>query len=364
MPDGTDTLIDFGWDGSFESEFLSGGNDGRMPARVIAQFRDRYRLMTARGELDGIVSGRFQHTVGDASEFPVVGDWVACEPIANEPRAVIHARLQRRTKFSRRAPGTVEAEQILAANLDAAFVVTSLNRDYSPERIERFVTLLWETGAMPVVVLTKLDLCPDAALITEVRERMSGVDIHAVCALDGRGLDGLKPYLKRGRTVALLGSSGTGKSTLVNALAGKEVMHTSPIREDDDEGRHTTTHRQMILLPGGGLVVDTPGLREVQLWDAGAGLAQTFEDIEALMLQCRFSDCRHKAEPGCQIRAALESGTLHAERYEHYLKLQREAAYHERQVNARAASQLKDRWKKMHKQHRQHQKFLQKHDRL
>ncbi len=314
-------LSDYGYTG--EPAFP----DGARPARVTAAHRDRFALITDSGTLYGRVKAA-AYRYG-AEEYPTVGDFVA---IRHEQAgdAVICRTLPRRMVFRRADPsGKGHAAQALAANIDTVFLVTSLNMDLNPRRIERYLTQTYKSGARPVVVLTKADVGMDvsraeAALLGVC----AGVDILAVSAMTGAGMDALSSYLKPGETVVFLGSSGVGKSTLLNALMRREVMVTSGIREDDDKGRHTTTHRELFLLPCGTAVIDTPGMRELGAWDAAEGVAETFEDIEQLAAQCRFSDCRHESEPHCAVKAALKDGTLSRARFDNYLRLRREAERH------------------------------------
>jgi ribosome biogenesis GTPase / thiamine phosphate phosphatase len=329
------------------------GSRALVPARVTVQQRGLYTLASTLGELAGALSGRFAFEAGHGDN-PVAGDWVAVAARPDEGAATIHAVLPRRTAFVRRAAGTGVTEQVVAANVDTAFLVTSLNADFNLRRIERYLVTAWESGAQPVIVLTKADLCDEVEeLVFEVESIAFGVPVHAVSAVTGRGLDELRGHLGPGRTAVLLGSSGVGKSTLVNALAGVELLATAAIREDDGRGRHTTTHRELILLPdGGGLVLDTPGMRELGLWDASEGVGGTFGDVEELFADCRFSDCAHEAEPGCAVRAALAEGTLDAARWESYVKLQRELAHLERKGDPRSMSAERKKWIARSKAHR------------
>ncbi len=255
-----------------------------------------------------------------------VGDWVGIiEDAYQQDEAHLEFTLPRKTKFSRLAAGNEVKEQIIATNIDVVFLVQSLNNDFNPRRLERYLIATWESGAMPVVVLTKSDLCDDfAQKIKIVNDIAFGVDVHAISALTGDGLATIKPYFKPGVTVALLGSSGVGKSTLVNTMMGEEILETQGIREYDSKGRHTTTHRELILLPEGGLILDTPGMRSLALWDSEDGISQLFGDIEALLGACRFNNCNHKQDSGCAIQSALKSGTLKQANWDSWLKLQKE----------------------------------------
>jgi ribosome biogenesis GTPase / thiamine phosphate phosphatase len=339
-------LQDLGWTDSHAIEFEHHAAAGLAPARVAAQHRGAYVVFSELGELRADAAGRLEHEASGPGDLPAVGDWVAIATRAAEGAATIRHVLPRRTKFSRKVALHATEEQVLAANVDAVFLVMSLNEDFNLRRLERYTATAWESGAQPVILLTKTDLCPEWELrVLEVEAIAFGVPVHAVSALTGDGIETVRSYLAPGRTVALLGSSGVGKSTLVNTLAGDELLATGPIREDG-EGRHTTRHRQLVLLPGGGLVLDTPGLRELQLWETADGLSETFSDVEELASRCRFSDCAHRTEPGCAVQAALDDGTLAFGRWASYRKLQRELAHLERRLDKRLQSEERKRWAK------------------
>jgi ribosome biogenesis GTPase len=284
-------------------------------------------LARDQGELRGKISGRLLHEA-EQGGYPVVGDWVALEPNPADGAATIHDVLPRRTAFVRR--GLIDSSQglqVIAANIEVAFVVTSLNADLNARRIERYLAAAWQSGARPVVVLTKADLSDDPqGLADEIGALAAGCLVLTISARQGLGLDAVLAQLGPGETGVLIGSSGVGKSTLVNALLGEDRMAIDKIRESDDQGRHTTSHRQLILLPGGGLLLDTPGIREVGLVDADEGVSVVFDDIERLIQDCRFNDCRHDNEPGCAVQAALESGVLDPARWDHFEKLGMEMA--------------------------------------
>jgi ribosome biogenesis GTPase / thiamine phosphate phosphatase len=315
------TLAELGWDAFFEDAFQPHNQEGLVPARVTARHHGPCELLTEEGPLGGLPAGR----LGDDS-LPAVGDWVAARPLAGERKALIEAVLPRRTAFTRKEAWRRTAEQVVAANVDVVFVVSAYGRDLNPRRIERYLTAAWESGAVPVIVLNKRDTSEDpAAEAAPIEEVALGVPVIPVSAVTGEGVERVEEHLAAGRTAALLGSSGVGKSTLVNRLAGREVMDTGGVRLDDERGRHTTTHRELVLLPGGrGLVLDTPGMRELQLWADEDALDTTFGEIAELAAACRFSDCAHSTEPGCAVGAALGDGTLSAERWASYQKLQRE----------------------------------------
>jgi ribosome biogenesis GTPase len=336
-------LKSYGWSNALQQQFQEYAARGLVPARVIVQQRGFYTVATPTGEATAQSSGRFAHEAA-AGGYPVAGDWVAAAVRLADASATIHHLLPRRTALVRKAVGRGGA-QVVAANVDVALVVASLNRDLNARRIERYLAMAWESGAIPVVVLTKADLCLGReAMMAEIETVALGVPVHVVSALTGEGLDGLSALLAAGQTAALLGSSGAGKSSLVNALAGRPLMATGAVREDDARGRHTTTHRELILLPNGRLVLDTPGMRELGVWDADAGLATTFADIECLIALCRFRDCAHETEPGCAVQAALADGRLDAARWRNHAKLQREMARVRRRDDPRARAEQRKVW--------------------
>lgn len=316
-----------GWNNDFAENFASYKKLGYEVARVTSQHKNIYRLIGKQGELVAQVSGKLHYQADQVADFPAVGDWVVIS-CANENTAVIHAILPRQTKFSRKIAGKTTQEQIVAANINTVFIVNALNKDFNLRRIERYLTLVWESGANPVIVLSKSDLCQELQQrIYEVESIAFGVPVHAISALNKQGLEKLAQYFSNGNTVALLGSSGVGKSTLVNEILGTELLKVNEVREGDDRGRHTTTHRELFVLPQGGIIIDTPGMRELQLWGSAEGAASTFEDIEDYARQCYFSDCQHESEPKCAVRKALAEGLIDPARYESYLKQQKELAY-------------------------------------
>ncbi|WP_424136274.1 ribosome small subunit-dependent GTPase A [Roseomonas chloroacetimidivorans] len=316
----------YGWSDALQLAFEPHARAGHRPGRIIIQQREAHLVVTDGGNLNARLSGRLRHEAREAGH-PVAGDWVALSAKAGEGTATIRAILPRRTAFVRRAADSVQTLQVIAANIDVVFVVTSMNADLNPRRLERFLAAAWQSGARPVVVLTKADLCEQPEdQAAEIASLAAGCPVLVVSAREGLGLGGLKDHISPGETCVLIGSSGVGKSTLVNALLGEERMATQDIRAADARGRHTTSHRQLVLLPGGGLILDTPGIREVGLIDADEGLSTVFDDIEQLARNCRFRDCGHSSEPGCAVRAALDEGLLDAGRWAHFQKLSRELA--------------------------------------
>jgi ribosome biogenesis GTPase len=316
-------IDDFGWSPALGQAFAPYAARGFIPGRVAIQQRGSFHVITEHGELRAGLAGRLVHAVPEGGH-PVVGDWVAVAARPTEGTATIQDVLPRRTLFTRQAAGGRHA-QAIAANIDIALLVSSINDDLNPRRLERYLAAAWARGARPVLVLTKTDLCADPAAWIAAAEAIAfGVDVLAVSAVSGSGMAEFARLLRPGETCVLAGSSGVGKSTLVNALAGADIMATGGIREDDAKGRHTTTHRELIRLPGGALLLDTPGMRAFGLIDAQDGLGVAFDDIEALAGACRFRDCSHTTEPGCEIIAALEAGSLDAGRLKNFQKLQRE----------------------------------------
>ena len=317
-------MIDLKQYGYIETETTPAG---LLPARITAVHRERYELVCE----DGVLYGKLKTSVYYGREpqiFPAVGDFVWFAEVEGGDCQIVET-LQRKSYFARLDPDPSGGkQQAVAANVDYVFIMTSLNKDFKVNRVERYVILTKQSGAIPVVVLTKADLIEDTATPTaQVQAVIGNTAIVPVSVVSGVGLDKLSEYLTPGRTVAFLGMSGVGKSSLLNALIGRDVMTVNAIREDDSRGRHTTTHRQLFMLPSGAMVIDTPGMRSIGMWDAEDGLSETFADIETILGTCRFSDCRHETEPGCAIRAAIESGELSSSRLQTYMSLQRESAY-------------------------------------
>ncbi|WP_269716906.1 ribosome small subunit-dependent GTPase A [Caulobacter sp. NIBR2454] len=339
----------YGWSEALAGVFEQQARAGHAPGRIVVQHRDGYLVATDEGELRAKASGRLLEEVGP----PAVGDWVALSMNPSERTATLHAILPRRTSFVRRAAGSAQGMQVIAANIDVAFVVTSLNAELNARRIERYLAAAWQSGARPVVVLTKADLCDDPdGQAAEIAALAAGCPVIVISARQGLGLEALRAHVAPGETCVLIGSSGVGKSTLVNALLGEDKMATNAIREADDHGRHTTSHRELVLLPDGRLILDTPGIREVGLIDAEEGVSVVFDDIELLTQNCRFNDCGHVSEPGCAVRAALESGALDPARWAHFQKLGLELAAVEEKADRAAHEAERSRLAALQKKYR------------
>lgn len=348
-------LIDYG----FLPNMLTDEKSG-IPARVTAVHKERYDVVCENGEAHARLKASVYYN-NCREEYPTAGDFVTLD-FNPDGDSVITSTLERKTFFSRRDPTPGRGEQAVAANFDYVFIMQSLNNDFNPKRLERYLALAWQSGALPVVILTKADLTQDCSEQIRTAERTAaGVGVFAVSAKSGYGLDMLSEYLKPRKTVVFLGSSGVGKSSLVNALAGEEIMAVNEIREDDSKGRHTTTHRQLIMLGSGVMIIDTPGMRELGMWNAAEGIEKSFADVEQYLGNCRFSDCSHKGEPGCAVAAAIESGELSAERWESYLNLTVEAKGAKFMIDKQQALREKEEW---HKNVSKQIKNLKKNGRL
>jgi ribosome biogenesis GTPase len=352
------TLTSLGWDEFFEEAFQPHLENDFVPARVALEHRGVCVVLAADGEFTARCTGRLLHAAHGRADLPAVGDWVAVCPRPGETQADIHALLPRRTKFSRRAAGDSGGEQILATNVDTVLLVTALDQNYNLRRIERYLAVAWESGARPVVILNKSDLHPDpAAAREEVESIACGVPVITLSATESEGVECLDPWLTPGRTLAFLGSSGVGKSTLINTILGAERQQTSAVSHAVGKGRHTTTRRELLLAPSGALLIDTPGMRELQLWDVDASaLDDTFADVAELVACCRFTDCSHGGEPGCAVQAALDDASLDGDRWHSYLKLQREQAYAARKDDPRLEREVRNEWRKLHKALRRQQR--------
>ena len=367
------SLQELGWCDFFAQQLT--GEQDLVPARIAEENRELYRIFNPEGAYLAELSGKLRHATQLRAELPAVGDWVLAQLRRGENRATVHQVLRRKGKFSRKIAGRKTEEQIVAANIDVLFLVSSLNREFNPRRIERYLTLAWDSGARPVIVLNKADVCEKAdAFRTETEAAAMGARVVLTSATRGDGLEELRAILRGGDedvesdlapeseqscvTAALLGSSGVGKSSLVNSLIGaltSDALHqggqltTQAVRPGDDRGRHTTTSRQLLLVPGGGVVIDTPGMRELQLWDAANSIGRTFGDIQELAAGCKFRDCRHQSEPGCAVRAAVEAEALDAERVESFHKLEKEGQFLEAKQDAALRSQRTKELRKLMK---------------
>ena len=341
-------LEQLGLNEDFAQEFKQYEMEGFSVGRIALEHKRMYRVFCEEGELLAEVSGKFRFGAAGREEYPSVGDWVVIAARPEEGKATIHAVLPRFSKFSRKIAGRTTEEQIVAANVNTVFLVNALNNDFNLRRIERYLIMAWESGATPIIVLSKADLCEDVdAKLADVESVAFGVPTYVVSSIENKGLEPLHQYLQPGQTVALLGSSGAGKSTLTNYFIGNEKQIVQEVREGDDRGKHTTTHRELVMIPNGGLIIDTPGMRELQLWESDDASEQVFHDIHELEEQCRFTDCKHQSEPGCAVKNAIAEGTLSQGRYDSFLKLQKELAYLERKADIRAQLAEKEKWKKI-----------------
>lgn len=344
------SLHDLGFNSFFENEFSKSEEKSFVPARIISEHKSMYRIQNEKGEFLAEISGKLRFTAVNRDDFPTVGDWVYIQELEGENKAIIHSIFPRKTKLSRKAPSKNIEEQILCANIDTIFIVQPMDSTFNSNRIERYLTIGWESGAIPIVILTKKDLCdsPESILL-EAESVAIGTKVYAVSSLQDDGIEPIKTYLSPGKTIVFVGQSGAGKSTLINKLSGKNLQKTNEIRDIDSRGKHTTTHRELFVLDDGGLLIDTPGLREIQLWGEESILEETFSDIEELASQCKFPDCSHESEPGCAVLAALAKEEISAKRFENYSKMKRELAYLESKMDESAKMQRKQKERQLQK---------------
>lgn len=350
-----------GWNAFFQDHWNVRSRDGLHPARVVEEQKQAYRIVSEPGELSAEVTGRLRHSAPDRSRFPAVGDWVAAQIVEGGQKALIHEVLPRRTRIARKVAGdrsrpghTQSGEQILVANVDVVLIVMALNVNVSARLAERFLGTVRGGGAEPVMVLSKADLCPRPQEIADRVAAIAGsARVHTLSGMSGEGLEQLAPYIGFGQTVVLMGASGVGKSTIINRLLNSDVQLTREIREGDGRGRHTTTYRRMFLMPTGGVLIDTPGIRELHLWDTG-GVEDAFGEIGQLAAECRFRDCQHDREPGCAVQQAIAAGDLDAERLGNYNQLRRELRHLETRRDLAARSEQRRRWKQVAKAIRRH----------
>jgi ribosome biogenesis GTPase len=339
-------IQDLGWDAYFEALWSESAQDGCVPARVVSQQRGLWRVVGNFEECWAEPSGKVRKESEAGGDWPAVGDWVSVELRAEKQNALIQHILTRRSRFVRKVAGRQIAEQVIVANIDVALIVAALDGDFNVRRVERYLAQCWESGARPAIVLNKADACAESAeLAAEIEGIAMGAPVFLVSAKTGEGLEALEGSFKKGQTIVLLGSSGVGKSTLVNRLLQEDRQTTHAVRESDSRGRHTTTSRELFVLPSGAMIIDTPGLRELQLWNAAEGLTQTFADVDELAAQCRFTDCQHQKEPGCAVQASLASGNLDGDRLESWRKLQREQEFLLRKVDPESSATQKKRIK-------------------
>lgn len=357
-------LSDLGWDEEREQQFAEHYSNGLIPARVTESTHLFCKLMSEKGEISGKLTGKLRHTCSSKGDFPTVGDWIGFKPSKNKGFVQIQIILERKSTFSRKVAGKRSDQQVIAANIDTILIVNGLDQDFNIRRIERYVTLASESGAVFVIVLNKADLCKDLeGVLASIRDLFGDVLVFAISALDDSGIDPIRELFVPGRTYVLLGSSGVGKSTIINRLLGEDRIRTSSVSDHDGRGRHTTTSKNLMLLPNGAIVIDTPGLREVQLLCTGEGLRSAFPDIDMLAEGCRFRDCTHTSEPGCTVLAAVEEGTVPQERLDSYHKLKKEIDHNITKSEKRFSNKRNPFWKKVSKLSREIQKNNRKHAR-
>lgn len=352
-------LQTLGWQDFFASHFTHYHQQGLHAARVAVQYNHSYLVYAEDGELRAETTGKLRYQVSTSEELPTTGDWVAIQPLPKESKAIIHAVLPRKTKFSRQAAGRVTQEQVVAANIDTVFLVCGLDQDLNVRRLERYLFTVWQNGSSAVIVLNKADLSSDVAdQRAQVESVAMGLPVVVTSACQQDGAVGLCKYLTPGKTAAFIGSSGVGKSSLINRLLGYDRQQIRQLSDDTGRGQHTTTARELLLLPGGGLIIDTPGMREIQLFGDEDTLELAFDDIDSLAQQCRFRNCQHLQETGCAVQQAIADGVLEAQRLASYRKLQRELQHANARNDVKAQLLEKQRWRKISKQARHYKKGM------
>lgn len=343
-------LYDLGWDLFFENNFKPFSEQGYSSMRIIRVNREKYIALGEQGEFNCEISGKFRFEIDSKGKFPTVGDWIVVSVSSNEKKGIIHALLPRKSSFSRKVAGEITCEQVVAANIDTLFIAVGLDLNFNLRRIERYLSIAWESKAMPVILLNKADICQETeARKSDVESIAPGVNVHVISAYQNIGMKIFNNYIHKGKTVAFLGSSGVGKSTIINFLLGADYLKVNEVSELGSRGRHTTTFRELIVLPEGGMVIDTPGMRELQVWGDENGLKQTFDDIEELAINCRFRDCSHINEPGCAVKEAICNDLLEQNRLDSYLKLKKEFEYLANRQTMKPSTIEKSRWKKISK---------------
>lgn len=347
------SLKTLGWNSFFENQFEEYKKSGFVPGRISVENKNNFSVLTETGELTAEISGKLMYTADSNSQLPKTGDWVALSVFDGESNGIIHNVLERQTKVSRKKPGKTTDEQVIITNVDFIFVVQSLDNNFNINRLERYLATVYQSGAEPIVILSKADLCEDVdSKIDEIKKSHSNVKIIAVSSFQKVGIDEIIDLLECGKTYAFLGSSGVGKSTIINLLFGKEIQKTTEVRTSDNKGKHTTTKRELIILPGKGILIDTPGMRGLKLWSVEEGVSNTFIEFEEFAGQCKYTDCTHTHETGCAVIEAVNNSIVEQSRYDNYIKMRKELRYLESRVNHKIYLEEKKKWKEIQKWYR------------